>query len=40
MKTAVKIDPEKIARLKKMIKNEKYMAKALDALASKLSEDF
>ncbi len=40
MKTAVKIDPEKIARLKEKIKSEKYIDKALSALASELSEDF
>ncbi len=40
MKTAVKIDPKKIARLKKMIKSEKYIDKALNDLAGELAEDF
>lgn len=39
MKTAVKIDPKKIAKLKEKIKSDKYMDKALAALASELSED-
>ncbi len=40
MKTAVKIDPEKIARLKARIKDPVCMERALEALCRELNDDF
>ncbi len=40
MKSELRVDLEKIARLKQQIKNSDYMNKELSELAKKLSEDF
>lgn len=40
MKTAVQINPKKIKRLKRMIKNQRYINNALDKLAVELTRMF
>ncbi len=40
MKTAVQIDPKKIAKLKKELKSKAYIDKALNGLADILTNKF